>query len=69
MFVGGLRLTGGHPLLVVDGPNGKTFLVYVEQKLAPMPDPGDVVVMDNLAARKVKDMRQAHRRPTESKCV
>jgi len=59
-FVGGLRLTGFTAPLVVDGPmNGPTFLAYVEQHLAPTLAPGDVVVMDNLAAHKVKGVRQA----------
>ncbi len=59
-FVGGLRLTGFTAPLVVDGPmNGKTFLSYVEQQLAPTLHPGDVVVMDNLAAHKVRGVRQA----------
>lgn len=59
-FVDGLRLTGFTAPLVVDGPmNGKTFLAYVEQQLAPTLVAGDVVVMDNLAAHKVKGVRQA----------
>lgn len=59
-FVGGLRLSGFTAPLVVDGPmNGKTFLAYVEQHLAPTLSAGDVVVMDNLAAHKVKGVRQA----------
>jgi transposase len=59
-FVGGLRLSGFTAPLVVDGPiNGKTFLAYVEQHLAPTLAPGDVVVMDNLAAHKVSGVRQA----------
>jgi transposase len=59
-FVGGLRLTGFTAPLVVDGPmNGKTFLSYVEQQLAPTLQPGDVVVMDNLAAHKVSGVQQA----------
>jgi transposase len=59
-FVGGLRITGFTAPLVIDGPmNGKTFLAYVQQQLAPTLEPGDVVVMDNLAAHKVKGVRQA----------
>jgi transposase len=59
-FVGALRLTGFTAPLVVDGPmNGKTFLAYVQQQLAPALKPGDVVVMDNLPAHKVKGVRQA----------
>jgi transposase len=59
-FVGGLRLTGFTAPLAVDGPmNGKTFLAYVQQQLAPPLQPGDIVVMDNLAAHKVQGVRQA----------
>jgi transposase len=39
--------------------NGARFLAYVEQALAPTLRPGDVVVMDNLKAHKVKGVREA----------
>ena len=43
---------------VLDGPmNGRAFLVYVEKILAPELRPGDIVVMDNLAAHKVQGVR------------
>lgn len=59
-FVGGLRLAGFTAPLVIDGPmNGQLFLAYVQQQLAPTLRQGDVVVMDNLAAHKVKGVRQA----------
>jgi transposase len=59
-LVGGLRLTGFTAPLVIDGPmNGQLFLAYVQQQLAPTLHKGDVVVMDNLAAHKVKGVRQA----------
>jgi transposase len=38
---------------------GPTFAAYVEQFLAPALEPGDVVVLDNLAAHKVDGVRQA----------
>jgi transposase len=38
---------------------GTTFCAYVEQFLAPALAPGDVVVLDNLAAHKVHGVRQA----------
>jgi len=39
---------------VVDGSmNGKTFLAYVEQSLAPTLKRNDMVIMDKLLARKV----------------
>ncbi len=40
----------------MDGP---TFLAWTEQMLAPNLAPGDVVIMDNLAAHKVQGVRQA----------
>jgi transposase len=38
---------------------GAAFCAYVEQFLAPALAPGDVVVLDNLAAHKVDGVRQA----------
>ena len=40
---------------------GEAFRAYVEQFLAPALAPGDVVVMDNLAAHKVAGVREASR--------
>ncbi len=39
--------------------NGEIFLLYTQQMLAPSLRPGDVVVMDNLAAHKIQGVRQA----------
>ena len=39
--------------------DGTVFLVYVEQVLAPTLEEGDVVIMDNLGAHKVKGVREA----------
>ena len=48
---------------VFDGPiNGRSFLAYVEQWLAPELAPGDVVIMDNLGSHKSQAVRQAIRR-------
>jgi transposase len=59
-FVAGLRETGIIAPLVLDGPmTGIAFCAYVEQVLAPALQPGDVVVLDNLAAHKVDGVRQA----------
>ena len=53
-FIAGLRSTGIIAPLVLDGPmSGEAFRAYVQQFLAPALAPGDVVVMDNLAAHKV----------------
>jgi transposase len=59
-FVAGLRQTGIVAPLVLDGPmTGPAFRAYVEQFLAPSLTPGDVVVLDNLAAHRVDGVRQA----------
>ena len=61
-FVAGLRSSGVIAPLVLDGPmTGEAFRAYVEQMLAPALQPGDVVVMDNLAAHKVAGVREAVR--------
>jgi transposase len=58
--VAGLRAGGIIAPLVLDGPmTGAWFRAYVEQMLAPALSPGDVVVMDNLAAHKVAGVREA----------
>jgi transposase len=59
-FVAGLRQTGIVAPLVLDGPmTGPAFRAYVEQFLAPSLAPGDVVVLDNLAAHRIDGIRQA----------
>ena len=46
--------------MVLDGPmTGERFRADVEQVLVPPLSPGDVVIMDNLAAHKGADVRQA----------
>ena len=59
-LIAGLRQTGIVAPLVLDGPmTGPAFHAYVEQFLAPALRPGDVVVLDNLAAHKVAGVRPA----------
>jgi transposase len=59
-FVGGLTLAGFVAPMLLDGPmDGECFLAWVEQMLVPMLCPGDIVVMDNLAAHKVAGIRSA----------
>src|SRR3712207_2288165 len=59
-FLCGLRTSGPVAPLVLDGAiNGRAFLAYVEQMLAPILRPGDVVVMDNLGSHKVAGVRAA----------
>ena len=56
--VAGLRLEGLTAAAVFDGPiDNASFLAYVEQILAPTLRPGDVVVLDNLAAHKQPEVR------------
>ncbi|GEP61577.1 transposase [Reyranella soli] len=46
--------------LVLDGPiDGDSFRAYVEQFLAPVLRPGQVVVLDNLSSHKVAGVREA----------
>jgi transposase len=59
-FVGGLRLSGMTAPMVLDGPmTGSWFLAYVEQILVPTLRPGDIVIIDNLAAHKNAAVRRA----------
>jgi transposase len=59
-FLAGLRSSGIIAPLVLDGAmTGPAFRAYVEQLLVPALTPGDVVVMDNLAAHKVAGIREA----------
>jgi transposase len=59
-FIAGLKQSGIVAPLVLDGPmTGPAFRAYVEQFLAPALEPGDVVVLDNLAAHKVDGVCQA----------
>jgi transposase len=59
-FIAGHRQAGIVAPLVLDGPmTGRAFRAYVEQCLAPALAPGDVVVLDNLAAHKIDGVRQA----------
>jgi transposase len=59
-FVGGLRLSGMTAPMGLDGPmTGGWFLAYVEQILVPTLRPGDIVILDNLAAHKNLAVRRA----------
>ena len=58
--VAALRPTELTATAVFDGPiDSATFLAYVEQVLVPTLQPGDVVVLDNLAAHKQPEVRVA----------
>lgn len=58
--VAALRSTQLTATAVFDGPmDAVTFRAYVDQVLVPTLRPGDVVVLDNLAAHKHPDVRAA----------
>ena len=57
-MVAGLRLEGLTATAVFNGPiENASFLAYVEQILVPTLQPGDVVVLDNLAVHKQSDVQ------------
>lgn len=61
-FVAGLRRSEIVAPCVFDGPiNGRLFTAWVEQSLAPVLRPRDVVVLDNLGSHKGERARQAAR--------
>ena len=58
-FLCGLRADGPVAPPVIDGAvNGPIFPAWVERHSAPTLRPGDVAVMDNLSARKVRGVRE-----------
>jgi transposase len=61
-FLAALRQDRIDAPCVIDGPiNGESFLAYVEQVLAPVLKPGDIVIIDNLGSHKGKAVRRAIR--------
>ena len=59
-FVAALGAGGMAAPMVIDGAmTGDLFVAYVEQVLAPVLRPGDVVVLDNLACHKRAGARRA----------
>lgn len=46
------------PMTIESPTDGDVFLAYLEQVLCPQLQPGQVVIMDNLAAHKVAGVRQ-----------
>ena len=47
------------PMTINGAVDGEVFTVYVEQVLCPTLQPGNVVIMDNLPAHKVKGVKEA----------
>jgi transposase len=59
-FLAGLCHDGIVAPLVLDGPiNGRAFLAWVEQFLAPTLQPGQIVIADRLGSHKVAGVREA----------
>jgi len=57
--LGALSCQGIDAVMTVEGATGSAvFRAYVWQVLAPTLAPGDIVVMDNLGAHKVKGVRE-----------
>jgi len=58
-ILGAIRSSGWVATMTIEAAtDGDIFLAYVEQVLCPQLQPGDVVVMDNLAAHKVAGVRE-----------
>jgi transposase len=58
-FVAALRIDAvTAPFVIAEPMNGEILLGYLEKCLVPTLSPGDIVVMDNLAAHKVAGVRE-----------
>lgn len=59
-IIGAIGTGGLDALMTVDGAtDGEIFRVYVGEVLCPTLRPGDIVLMDNLGAHKVRGIREA----------
>jgi transposase len=59
-ILGSLTCRGLDAVMTIDGPTDTAvFRAYVTKVLVPTLVPGDVVIMDNLSAHKVKGVREA----------
>ena len=57
--LGAISVNGWVATMTIEGPtDGDVFLAYLEHALCPELKPGQIVVMDNLAAHKVDGVRQ-----------
>jgi transposase len=57
--LGTLSLRGLEAVMTIESAtDGDVFLAYLEQVLGPKLKPGDVVIMDNLSAHKVRGVRE-----------
>jgi len=58
--VGAIRRSGWVAAMSIEAAtDGEIFLAYLERVLGPELRPGDIVVMDNLSAHKVRGVREA----------
>jgi hypothetical protein len=58
-ILGSLSSTGLEAVITINGPtHTAVFRAYVSHVLAPTLMPGDIVIMDNLGAHKVKGIRE-----------
>jgi transposase len=56
---GALNLRGMTALMtILGGTSGPVFVMYIERMLCPLLQPGDIVILDNLAAHKVNAVRE-----------
>jgi transposase len=61
-MIGAIALDGWRGFMTIDAPtDGDVFRAFVDQQLVPNLNPGDTVVMDNLAAHKRPDIVAAIR--------
>jgi transposase len=59
-LLGSLSCDGMEAVMTVEGAtDAAVFQAYVDQVLSPTLTPGDIVVMDNLGAHKVRGIREA----------
>jgi len=57
--LGAIRLSGWVGTMTIEAAtDGDDFLAYLEQVLCLQLRPGDIVVMDNLAVHKVREVRE-----------
>jgi transposase len=57
-MVGAMSVRGMEAVMTVESAtDGDVFLAYLEQVLCPKLKPGDVVILDNLSAHKIPDVR------------
>lgn len=59
-MIGAIRASGFATMMSLPGPTtGEVFVTFMQEFLAPVLEPGDCVILDNLAAHKVDGVRQA----------